>query len=161
MNPSFLEIAALFLAGAGIGSGFRPRFPSALTAYISLVCIYAGGASGLEVADLIFWATATAMVAGLRVLQPRALSNALQGHAYVMTGALTGVLLGFLVSPSSGSIIVGGCAGAFAGTLAYMRTPRSPHFSVGSTEFVQYLCAKGLPSVVTCSMAAITIACIL
>lgn len=162
MNPEYLEIIALFLVGVCIGGSFKPRFPSTATAYAALLCMYAGHRDGIVVAsDLVFWAVASALVVGMRFLQPRTLTNASQGHSFVNIGTLAGVLTGFVINPSSAAIILGGCLGAFAGTLAFMRMPRGPHFSIGSSQFMQYLCAKGLPAVVWCSMAAITIVCIL
>lgn len=158
MNIDYLEIMALVLSGIGVGGAFVPRFPAVVPAYAAMVLLHFAGMPYFESKILLFWAVATVIVLGLTMLQPRALTAARQGHAYVAGGCLAGVLLGYIVSPVASAIIIGGAAGAFLGTLAFMRTPKGPHFSVGSAEFVQYLCAKGLPVVVAMSMAALAVA---
>ena len=158
MNINFLEIIAFVLAGMGVGGSFLPRFPGAVCGYAAMVCMYFTGNVYYSGKVMIFWAVATVIVLGLNMLQPRALTMARQGHAYVSGGALVGVVLGYLVAPMASAIILGGAVGAFFGAFAYMRTPKSPRFDVTSSEFVQYLCAKGLPCVVTMSMAALTVA---
>ena len=161
MNFGILTILSLLFAGAGIVSTFVPRFPAVLASYASLVLMHFAGAPYVSVNLLIFWGVAVLMVLGLKILQPKVFSKMHQGHSYVAGGCLSGTVLGFLAAPTAAAIILGGAIGAFLGALAFMRTPQGPKFSVTSKHFIDYLCAKGLPSVVSCSMAAIVIACIL
>lgn len=158
MNLSLFQIFAFVLAGISVGGTFVPRFPSAVVAYAAMVCMYFAGVPYFDSGILIFWAVATIIVLGLMFLQPKALTGAWQGHGYVAGGTILGVVLGYLVAPAASAIILGGAVGAFLGTLAFMRTPRGPRFPIASSEFLQYLCAKGLPCVVASSMAALTIA---
>lgn len=157
MNLPILENIALILSMISILSSFVPRFPACVLAFSSLLMLHYSGNESIASSTLIYWALATAIVLGLDYLQPRALMATNRGHAYVVGGAIVGTLLGFLISATSGAIILGAAVGAFLGTTAYMRTPKGPHFNIASDEFIQYLCAKGLPAVVTSSMAAISI----
>lgn len=158
MNLSVLEIVALVVAGVSVAGTFVPRFPAVIGAFAAMVCMHFAGASYFDARTLIFWAIATVIVVGLGLLQPAALVNARQGHGYVAGGVVLGALLGYLMMASEATIILGGAVGAFLGALAYMNTPSSPRLSLGSAEFIQYLCAKGLPAVVATSMAALTMA---
>lgn len=155
MNPIMLQTISIALAGLTVGSIFIPRFPSSLCAFAALLILYFTGLSPLTSTAIVYWAIATAIVLGLDFLQPRVLTATRRGHAYVAAATLAGTLLGVVASPTTAAAIIGGAAGAFLGAMAYMRTPASPRYPVASSQFVQYLCAKGLPAVVACSMAAI------
>lgn len=158
MTISTLAIIALLLAAAAVVGCFIPRFPAVVPAWIALLLMRLAGKPYATNQTLTFWGIAAVIVIMLAILQPRALTGARQGHAYVAGATIAGTLLGYLVSPVAATIILGGTVGAFLGTLAYMRTPKGPHFAVASSEFMQYLCAKGLPAVVSCAMAAIVVA---
>ena len=158
MNYHTLEIIAFVLASVSVLSTFIPRFPAVLCAYLGMLCMHYAGAVYIDSGILIYWAVATAIVLALDILQPRALTATRRGHAYVTGATIAGTLLGYVTVASAAGIIIGGAVGAFLGALAFMRTPAGPRFPRASSEFMQYLCAKGLPAVVTCSMAAITFA---
>ncbi len=136
---------------------FFPRIPAVIAAYAALLCAHFDGAIYVDGKVLIFWGVATAIVLGLRMLQPRALVFARQGHGYVALGTLAGVALGSAVSAVAATIILGGVTGAFLGALIYMSTPASPRLAVTSAPFMEYLSAKGLPCVVSCTMAAVAV----
>ena len=95
---------------------------------------------------------------GLRVLQPKALVMTAKGLPYVALATIAGTAIGYMISPTAASVILCASAGAVLGAIAYMRTPAAPSIAIASSRFVEYLCAKGLPCVVTTSMAAIAIA---
>lgn len=158
MNISYLEIVSFVLAGVGVGGTFVPRFPSSTAAYLSMICMALSGVPYFDAKVLIFWGVATLIVFGLEMLQPRALTATRHGHAYVAAGTVVGALLGYLASPTASAIILGAALGAFFGTMAFMRTPKGTRFAVASSEFMQYLCAKGLPAVVAISMVTLTVA---
>ena len=158
MTISTLEIISIILAGVAVGGSFVPRFPACIPAWLGLLCMHISGAPYVDSKVLIFWGIASIIVLMLGILQPKSLTGARQGHAYVVGATIVGVILGYLISPVSAAIILGGAVGAFFGALAFMRTPAGPRFPVASSEFLQYLCAKGLPAVISCAMAAIVIA---
>ena len=143
MTFTALSIITIILSLAAVVATFVPRIPSVAAAYAALVCAHLAGAIYVDAKILIFWGVASAIVLGLRVLQPKAL---------VMTA------IGYMISPTAASVILCASAGAVLGAIAYMRTPAAPSIAIASSRFVEYLCAKGLPCVVTTSMAAIAIA---
>lgn len=158
MTFTALSIRSLILSLAAVVAMFVPRLPAVPAAYAALVCAHFDGAVYINEKILIFWGVATAIVLGLRALQPKAIVLAKGGQAYVAVATLVGTLLGYLASATAAAIIIGGAVGSFLGATAYMRTPASPRLPLTSQGFVEYICAKGLPSVVTASMVAITIA---
>lgn len=158
MTFTALSIITLVLAFAAVVATFVPRMPSAVASFAALVCAHFAGAVYVDAKVIIFWGVATAIVLGLRILQPSGLVNSTRGHGYVALGTLAGVLLGYVCSPVAAALILGGCAGAFLGAVAFMRTPAGQLCAVTSQRFIDFLCAKGLPCVVTTSMAAISVA---
>lgn len=158
MTFTAISIITLILAIAAFASMFVPRIPGVLAAYAALVCAHLAGAAYVDAKILIYWGIATAIVLGLRMLQPKALVYTPQGQSYVALGTIAGVMLGYAVSPVSAALIAGGATGALLGAFVFMRTPAGPRLPLASSEFVQYLCAKGLPAIITSAMAAISIA---
>ena len=158
MTQSVPAIISLVLAVLAVGGCFIPRFPAVILGWLSLLGMHIAGAPYASSQVLIFWGIAAIIVLMLGILQPKALTAARAGHGYVCGATLVGVVLGYLVQPMAAAIIIGGALGAFLGCMAFMRTPSAPRFALSSPEFIQYLCAKGLPAVVTCSMAAIVAA---
>lgn len=154
MSPTLLTVLTWIFAVGAVAALYQPRFPAALVAYAALTCANFAHAPYITSGVLIFWAVATALVIGIRVLQP-ALSTVSNGNGYVATGAIAGTLLGYVMSPTAASMIVCSAAGAFFGAVAYMSTPKSPRLNVATSLFLSYLCAKGLPAVVCSVMAAI------
>ena len=154
MTLSSLAIIAIVLAAVSAALLFVPRVPSVVLSYISLICAGLSGAQYITTQVYIYWAVATAIVLGLRVLQPQ---SAKYGRGYICGGALTGALLGYLLSPTAASMILCSALGAFFGGAAYMRTPRSPRMAINSPRFLSYLAAQGLPAVVSSVMAAIAV----
>ncbi|MDE6574211.1 MAG: DUF456 family protein [Muribaculaceae bacterium] len=156
MTATILPLISLFLAGIAVGGSFVPRFPSVPVAFIALLLSYFAPSTGITGSMLAFWAVASALATGINFLHPKALTGTSHGHAYVAGGTLTGTIAGLAITSATATL--GACLGAFLGALAYMRTPASPRFTVASSQFVQYLAAKGLPDVLTCVMAALVIA---
>lgn len=152
-----LSIITLILALSSLVAMFVPRLPAVIAAYAALVCAHFAGAVFVDAKILIYWGVAMAIVLGLRVLQPKALVLTGRGQAYVSLGTIVGVVLGYVVAPVVASLIIGGVVGAFLGAVAFMRTPAGGSMPVASGEFLQYLCAKGLPAVVTACMAAVAV----
>ncbi|MCM1067768.1 MAG: hypothetical protein NC418_09385 [Muribaculaceae bacterium] len=156
-----LAIITLILALAAVAAMFVPRLPVVLAAYAALVCSHFAGAVYVDAKILIFWGVAALIVLGLRLLAPRALMAAVKAQRYVALGTLCGVVLGYMLSPTAAAIIASGAVCAALGGMAYMLTPGSPRVSPASAAFLEFLCAKGLPCVVTASMATIALASLL
>lgn len=158
MTFTALSIITIILSLAAVVATFVPRIPSVAAAYAALVCAHLAGAIYVDAKTLIFWGVASAIVLGLRVLQPKALVMTAKGLPYVALATIAGTAIGYMISPTAASVILCASAGAVLGAIAYMRTPAAPCIAITSSRFVEYLCAKGLPCVVTTSMAAIAIA---
>lgn len=161
MTTSALSIITLILSLAAVAAMFFPRIPAVLAAYAALVCAHFAGAVFVTPKVLIFWGVASAIVLGLRAIQPPALAAERRGSRYVALAAIVGVVLGFVLSPTSATVITGGVVGAFFGAMAFNLSPAGPRMPLASTPFFEYLGAKGLPAVVTAAMAAIAVASLL
>ncbi len=158
MTPTAYLIITIILSVAALVAMFFPRIPAVLAAYAALVCAALAGAVYVDTTILIYWGIATVIIFGLRMLQPKALVLAKQGNAYVAIGALAGAVVGYALSPTAAAMIGCSAVGAVAGAFAYAMTPAGRVLNPASGRFVEYLCAKGLPAVVTASMCAIAIA---
>ena len=101
---------------------------------------------------LTFWGIAVFIVLGITSLLPKPLAQSTRGLGFIAGGAMAGTAAGMAVS--AGASIAGSLIGASLGALAYSRT-HSLKFP--SSQFVQYLCAKGLPAAVTMSISSIVI----
>ncbi len=158
MSPSLIIVLACILAVVGLVTMFLPRVPAVLAGYLALVSAHFAGAVFVSSQVLWFWGVATALVLGLRVLQPRALADASQGHWFTAAGTIAGAFAGFAISATQAAVILGGAAGAFVGTAAFSRTATGSVLRQRQGAFVQYLCAKGIPALVCASMSVMTLA---
>lgn len=157
-----LSIIAVILGTVALVACYIPRIPASIVAFAALVFAYLGKAGGAVTGEvLVFWGAATAIVLGLRFLQPRGLLAMRAGTAYISTGSIAGAAIGFAISPTTAAVILGCVAGAFLALTAYMRTPGSPRLAVASSPFLQYYCAKSFPIIIAVSMAAIALSSVL
>ncbi len=99
---------------------------------------------------LIFWGIATVIVLILQYLLPKNISTSRRGVGYIAGAALAGTFVGLAISHEW--MIIGAVAGAILGGIAYSRTPAGSVMEFPSSKFLNYLCAKGLPAVVTMSI---------
>lgn len=152
------EILSLVLAFCAVIGAFMPRVPSAIVAYLSLLPLVAHTVPG-QSRTLIFWGIAAAIASVIQYWGGR--QRAGTGRWYVVCGALIGVLLGYLLSPTQGMVIVGSAFGALLGGVAYLRTPQSRRLGEGAADFASFIAWLGLPAVVTFSVCAISLSSIL
>lgn len=151
-----LIILALVLAVIGVVGLFFEKVPAVLFACLALLAAKFSGAVYLTWSRIWFWIAVTALVLGIRFIQGALPYDGMRAGRYYVAGAtVCGVAVGYACAPAVAAIILGGVAGAFLGAVAYMSTPRSPRYAVGTPHFLRFLAALGLPAVVTCSMAAI------
>lgn len=161
MNPTALQILTLSLCAIALAACFVRRVSAALIAYGAMVCAFCGHRAGITIDQLTFWGCATAIVLGLRFLQREDRYSKRAARAYVAGGATVGAFLGVLIAPVSGTVIAGSALGTLLGAIAYMRLPSGLHFAIGSREFVDFICVRGLPAIVGTSILAITTAAVL
>lgn len=139
-----LALAACFLRG-GYGT---------IAAYAAMLCAYFAPDSPIDGSQLAFWGVATAIVLGLEFLQRGSAASA-AARAYTVGGAITGAVLGVLCQPSSGAVIIGSAIGAVLGAVAFTRLPSGSRHALSSREFLDFLCARGLPAVVCASLLTV------
>lgn len=147
-------IVCLLLLIAGIILTFMSNRWAVLAAYAGLLGI------GLSVVHptatpLIFWGVATVIVILLQYLLPPNISTSRRGVGYIAGAALAGTFVGLAISHEW--MIIGAVAGAILGGIAYSRTPAGAVMEFPSSKFLNYLCAKGLPAVVTVCIAGTAI----
>ena len=104
----------------------------------------------------IFYGVATAIVVGLRYLSPKGEPDGrLSGNLYIGLGALMGCLLGMAIEARF--MLLGTIIGAIMGQVAFSITPHGKWLRLSRSNFIQYLCAKGLPAVVAVAMIGVGI----
>ncbi|MCM1076909.1 MAG: hypothetical protein NC411_06075 [Bacteroides sp.] len=145
-----VAVVCIILLLAGIVLTFMSNKWAVVAAYVGMLGI------GLTVANvtytsLIFWGVATVIVLILQFLLPKGISSSRRGVGYIAGAALAGALAGLTVS--HGWMIIGSVIGAALGGVAYSRTPAGKVMEFPSSKFLNYLCAKGLPAVVTMCIA--------
>lgn len=152
---TILLYIALALSLGAVTACFVPwRWSAAVAiAGMALVCIAAPAFSGTG--TLIFWLLTAALAVALNYMLPTGVSGSRRGLGYIAGGALAGIFTGYLISRQW--MVAGAVAGAFLGATAYSFTPTGRWLRFPSSGFIQYLCAKGLPAVVTLCIAANTV----
>ncbi|MCM1355577.1 MAG: hypothetical protein NC212_04120 [Staphylococcus sp.] len=105
--------------------------------------------------SLIFWGVAAVIVIALQYLLPRNVVESRRGVGYMAGAALAGAFVGMVIS--HGWMVVGAVIGAVLGAIAYSRTPVGKMMEFPSSKFLNYLCAKGLPAVITMCIVGTTV----
>lgn len=155
-TPALITLTYI-LAIAGIGAMFVPCLPSAIASCAALVCAHIAGAAYVDAKIIIYWSIATVIVLALRILQPAPKGSA-TAQWYIALGATAGAFVGYAIAPTAAAIIISSAIATFLGSVIYIRTPKARAYHVAPGNFVQFICATGLPAIVTASMSAIAIA---
>lgn len=151
-TPDYISI---ILAVAAVAAIYLPRIPLLAPTAAFAALLTAHFAAGIpDSSTLAFWGVAEVIALGLGFLNGR---RSGRGNAYVATGTIAGTLLGFLLAPTSAALICGGAAGALLAAIAYVRTPGAQRIGIASRAFVDFVAARALPAIITCTMAAIAI----
>ena len=105
---------------------------------------------------LTTWLSMTLVVMVASYLQPEPIRCQTRGMAYIIGGAVTGMVVGllgftFTTVPSVlyAIMILATVIGIFLGFLLYTRTPDGAPVAIGSGNFFRYLLAKGFPTAIT------------
>ncbi len=142
-----LQIGAIVLT-------FRSNRFAVIAAYTSMVGIALF--LRLEATNsLIFWGISTGIVICLEYMLPKKITSSRRGVGYIAGAALAGTFVGLAMSHEW--MIIGAVAGATLGGIAYSRTPAGRIMEFPSSKFLNYLCAKGLPAVVTMCMVGTSV----
>lgn len=95
----------------------------------------------------LFWGIAMLIVISLNFILPRAVATSRLGIPYIFTAALAGMLVGLAISHAA--MITGAFVAAIIGGVTYARTPQGRVLDFPTHRFWNYLCAKGLPAVIS------------
>ena len=144
--------ACIILLCLALALSFYPIFPGAVPAYLAMFSLKWAGlpySHDFSNSTLTFWGIAVFIVLGITSLLPKPLAQSTRGLGFIAGGAMAGT--------AAGASIAGSLIGASLGALAYSRTHSGAALKFPSSQFVQYLCAKGLPAAVTMSISSIVI----
>lgn len=134
----------------------RPWWVAAVPAYAGLWSLHLSTATTFPRWVFIFYGVATLMVMGIRYLSPKGEPDGkLTGNLYLGLGALMGCLLGMLVEARF--MVLGTILGTVMGQIAFTRTPGGRWLRFPKSNFIQYLCAKGLGIIVTVAMLGLAV----
>lgn len=143
-------ITIIVLLAAAVMSFFNTTYPAVIAfAGLCLTGFLPGG--GVTMSSYIFWGIATVIVVSLGFILPDGIVNSRRGMPYICGASLAGMLVGMALS-SHAAMVAGAFAGAVLGGIAYAKTPAGEVLEFPTSKFLNYLCAKGLPVVVTMSI---------
>lgn len=143
-------ILSLTLLAIAIVLAFITSIYAAPVAFLGLCCAGLLPGEHLSVASYLFWGVAMVIVVALGFILPPNVALSRRGLPYISGGALAGMAVGLTFSHAA--LVVGAFLGALLGGVAYARTPQGKPLEFPTSRFLNYLCAKGLPAVVTMSI---------
>ena len=131
-----LTILGVMLLGLGLYLCVRPYVPSVLASYGGLWLLQWGGLMEVPTVTLSYWGVMVVIVVTINSMQQPALTKATQGLP---------------------QMVIGAAVGAVAGGVFFARTPKGAALRFPSKRFLQYVCAKGFPTVISVSLTGIAI----
>lgn len=147
----WILVLSLIFAAASIVLSYMSKWTAVLAAYAALCAGCLSGYASESAAQLVFWAVASLMVVGICYLLPQNVRDSRVGVGYMATGSMAGTFIGMLVNSLAG-VVTATALGMFFGVLAFSRLADGERLDFPSRKFLNYMCAKGLPLVVTFSM---------
>jgi len=154
-NLILLIFGALFMVVALVLL-FKPWTVAALPAYAGLWLLHLSTYTTFPRWIFIFYGIATLMVLGIRYLSPKGEPDGrLTGNLYLSLGAIMGCMLGMAIDARF--MVLGTIVGTVMGQLAFSRTPHGKWLLFPKSNFIQYLCAKGLAVIVAVAMIGIAV----
>lgn len=119
------------------------------TAVAFLALCTSGLLPGVELSGSLymFWGVAMLIVIALNTILPRSVATSRVGVPYIVTSTLAGMLVGLTLSHAA--MIGGAIIGAILGGIAFARTPSGSVLAFPTYRFWNYLCAKGLPAIIS------------
>jgi len=133
----------------------RPHVPSVIASYGGIWLLQWSGLLDFPTVTLSYWGIMTVIVVTISSMLSPALVKATQGLLHITITSLAGMLLG--LTAGYAPMIVGAVIGAVAGAVFFARTPKGAGLQFPSSRFLQYLCAKGFPTVISVSLTGIAV----
>ena len=156
ITTKILLIAGIVLMALALVLLFKPWLPAAVPAYAGLWLLHLSTYTTFPQWIFIFYGVATLMVMGIRYLQPKGEPDGKStGNLYLALGAIMGCLLGMLVEARF--MVFGPILGTVLGQFAFSKTPHGTWLRFPKSNFIQYLCAKGLAVIVAVAMMGIAV----
>ncbi len=151
-----LLIAGIVLMLLALVLLFKPWIAAALPAYAGLWLMHLSTYTTFPQWIFIFYGVTTLMVMGIKYLQPKGEPGGKStGNLYLALGAIMGCLLGMLVEARF--MVLGTILGTILGQLAFSMTPHGKWLKFPKSNFIQYLCAKGLAVIVAVAMMGLAV----
>lgn len=136
----------------------RQRLAPAL-AWFSLAILWIADANVPRLSTIIFWAVATAIATTINFMLPDAVVDSRRGQGFISGGALCGMFIGMIIN--NATLIVGAIIGAFIGSLVFSHTPSGRSILSPTSKFVNYVCAKAMPTIISACTIGVSISYIL
>ncbi len=146
-----LSSTAALTALAGM---FRADKRTPLAAWCAYAFLMLSSAKVPTWQSVTFWGAAAAIAYAINLLLPQHISRSRIGLGYIAGASLSGTFAGILLSQAG--MIIGSAAGAFIGALAFSRTPRGKEIRYPFPKFINYVCAKSMPTVITACICGLT-----
>lgn len=147
---TIIIITVLLLAVAA-GLSFFKGYLAPVVAFLGLCVTGLSGSVAPSPGSYIFWGTAMIIVVSIGLMLPRRIVSSRLGMPYICGASLAGMLVGLALG-SHAAMVAGAFAGAVLGGIAFAKTPAGKVLEFPTSRFLNYLCAKGLPAVVTMSI---------
>ena len=151
----FLVISGILLLLFSLYFCIRPHIPAVIPAYGGIWLLQWSGMLHFPSVMLSYWGIMVVIVVTVSALLPPALVKATQGLFPIGITSLAGMLAG--LSFGYAPMVIGAVAGTIAGGVYFSRTPKGAGLNFPSSQFLQYLCAKGFPTVISVSLTGIAI----
>ena len=136
-------------------SEFAARTTAPLIALCALAIGLAAPDSEVTWQSVAFWGACAAVALGINMMLPPQVSRNRSGQAYLFGAALAGAFTVMIISTAG--MILGAAAGALCGAIAFSRTPAGTSLRFPSSQFLNYVCAKGLPAIVTACLCGLAV----
>lgn len=153
---TIIIITIAILTAAAILAFFNTTY-APVVAFLGLCVTGMLPESAISMSAYIFWGIAMLISVSLGFILPPTVARSRLGLAYICGASLAGMLVGLAVS-SHAAMVAGAFIGAVLGGVAYAKTPAGKVLEFPTSRFLNYLCAKGLPVVVTMSIVGTAIA---
>lgn len=150
-----LASLGILLLLLGLYLCIRPHVPSVIASYAGIWMLQWSGMLNFPTVTLSYWGIMVVIVVTVSALLPPALVKATQGLFPIGITSLAGMLAG--LSFGYAPMVIGAVAGTIAGGVYFSRTPKGAGLNFPSSQFLQYLCAKGFPTVISVSLTGIAI----
>lgn len=132
----------------------RQRLAPAM-AWISLAVLWIAEANIPRLSTIGFWAAVAAIATAINFMLPPSVVDSRRGQGFIAIGALCGMFVGMIITDAA--MIVGTIIGAMTGALTFSRTPAGRSILNPTSKFINYVCAKAMPAVISACTIGVSI----